>query len=78
MTEPELRELIASHEADRVEFTETTSNIDKLSEAVCSFANDLPGHGVPGHLVIGVDDRKTFRRIEGFRRTPAQPRRLAR
>ena len=29
----------------------------KFAEAVCAFANDLPGHGKPGLLVIGVDNR---------------------
>jgi len=56
MTEQELRALIAEHEADRVEFTTSTANTDKLSEAVCSFANDLANHGKPGYLIIGVDD----------------------
>lgn len=56
MDEHELRELIASHEADRVEITTSTTNTDKFSEAVCAFANDLPNHGRPGYLIIGVDD----------------------
>jgi ATP-dependent DNA helicase RecG len=55
MTEDELRELIARHEADRIEFTESTKETDKFSEAVCAFANDLPNHGKPGFLVIGID-----------------------
>jgi len=56
MTEQELRALIASHEADRVAITASTTNTDKFSEAVCAFANDLPNHGQPGYLIIGVDD----------------------
>src|SRR5689334_13568092 len=56
MDEHELRELIGNHEADRVEITTSTTNTDKFSEAVCAFANDLPNHGRPGHLIIGVDD----------------------
>ena len=60
MNEQELRALIASHEADRAEFTISTANTDKFSEAVCAFANDLPGHAQPGYLVIGVEDSGTF------------------
>jgi ATP-dependent DNA helicase RecG len=60
MNEQELRALIANHEADHVEFTVSTTNTDKFSEAVCAFANDLPGHGEPGYLVIGVDDSGQF------------------
>jgi ATP-dependent DNA helicase RecG len=56
MTEQQLRELLARHEADQVEFTIATANADKFSEAVCSFSNDLPNHGTPGYLIIGVDD----------------------
>lgn len=60
MTEQELKELIAQHEADRIEFTISTKDTDKFSEAVCAFANDLPKHDRPGHLVIGVDDNGRY------------------
>ncbi len=60
MTEQQLRDLIASHEADRVEFTISTGDTDKFSEAVCAFANDLPNHNQPGYLVIGVDKTGNF------------------
>lgn len=64
MNEQELRALIANHEADRVEFTISTTNTDKFSEAVCAFSNDLPGHGQPGYLVIGIDDSGAFAGIQ--------------
>ena len=60
MTEEELRELIADHEGDRVEFTTATKDTDKFSEAVCAFANDLPNHGKPGYLIIGIDNQGRF------------------
>ncbi len=56
MNEQELRTLIADHEADRIEFTISTTDTAKLSEAVCAFANDLPNHAQPGYLVLGVKD----------------------
>ncbi len=64
MTEAELRALIARHESDRVELTTATKDTEKFAEAVCAFANDLPGHGHPGFLVVGVDDGG---RIAGLR-----------
>lgn len=60
MIEQELYDLLAKHEADRVEFTTSTRDTDKFSEAVCAFANDLPNHGSPGYLVVGVDDAGRF------------------
>jgi len=60
MDEHELRALIANHEADRVELTVSTNNTEKFSEAVRAFANDLPGYGKPGFLVIGVNDSGGF------------------
>ena len=60
MNDQELHALIVDHEGDRVEFTISTRDTDKFAEAVCAFANDLPGHGLPGYLVVGVDDRGRF------------------
>lgn len=60
MTEHELETLIAQHEADLVEFTISTRDTDKFSEAVCAFANDLPNHGRPGYLIVGVDNVRRF------------------
>lgn len=64
MTEQELHELIARHESDRVELTRSTNDTDKFAEAVCAFANDLPNHQCPGYLIVGMDDRGSFARIE--------------
>lgn len=64
MTEQELYALIADHEADRVEFTVSTGDTDKFAEAVCAFANDLPNHRKPGHLLIGIRDRGQFGGIQ--------------
>jgi ATP-dependent DNA helicase RecG len=42
-------------EQDRIEFTVTTKDTDKFSEAICAFANDFPNHKKAGYLLIGVD-----------------------
>lgn len=60
MDEHELRTLIANHEADRVEFTTSTNDTPKFSEAVCAFANDLPAHRKPGYLLIGIENSGTI------------------
>jgi ATP-dependent DNA helicase RecG len=59
MTEAELRIIVAECESDRIEFTTSVNKTDKFAEAICAFANDLPGYSKPGYLMIGVqDDRK--------------------
>jgi ATP-dependent DNA helicase RecG len=57
MTEQELLALLVLDETDCVEVTESVRDTDKFSEAVCAFANDLPNHGRPGYLIIGVNKR---------------------
>ena len=52
----ELLAQIESGESDRVEFTASTTDLDKFRQAICAFANDLPGNGEPGLLFIGLDD----------------------
>lgn len=56
LSEDELRFLLRDLESDRVERKESAADRDKLSQAICAFANDLPGHGLPGVLFVGVAD----------------------
>jgi ATP-dependent DNA helicase RecG len=62
--EDELSRLLAEAEADRIERTTSTKDTDKFSEAVTAFSNDLPNHGLPGYLVIGVDDNGKLSGLE--------------
>jgi ATP-dependent DNA helicase RecG len=57
LTEPQLLALMADLESFRVERTVSTTDTDKFREAICSFANDMPGSGQTGYLLIGVDDK---------------------
>ena len=57
LTSEQLQALIADHESDRVELTESTGNTDKFGEAICAFANDFPKHSQPGYLIVGVTDK---------------------
>lgn len=56
LTRDQLLELLSDLETDRVERTASTGKTDKFGEAICAFANDLPGHRQPGYLLIGVHD----------------------
>lgn len=56
LPEDQLAALLADLESDRVERKQSASDTDKLSQAVCAFANDLPAHRQPGVLFIGVTD----------------------
>jgi len=54
LSREQLLALLVDLESDRVERTIATNARDKFGEAVCAFANDLPGHREPGYLLIGV------------------------
>lgn len=56
MTDSELEDLLNEIESDRVERKQAPTDGDKLRQAICAFANDLPGHGKPGVLFVGVFD----------------------
>jgi predicted HTH transcriptional regulator len=57
MTDRELEDQLDDLESDRVERKESHSDSDKVRQAVCAFANDLPDHRLPGVLFIGANDR---------------------
>lgn len=54
MTKEELHEIIAIEENYRIELTTSTGDMDKFQEAICAFANDMPGSRKKGYLLIGV------------------------
>jgi ATP-dependent DNA helicase RecG len=58
LNDEELTALLDDLESDRVERKSTWSGsaADKVREAVCAFANDLPGHAKPGVVFIGAQD----------------------
>ena len=51
----EVERLLGDLESDRVERTEAVKDSTKFCKALCAFANDVPGHALPGYLCIGVD-----------------------
>ncbi|WP_291418267.1 helix-turn-helix domain-containing protein [Actinophytocola sp.] len=75
LTDRDLAELLADLESDRVERKETVKqDKDKLSQAICAFANDLPDHRKPGVLFVGVTDNGT---VSGLPVTDELPLALA-
>lgn len=58
LTDADLEALLADLESDRVERKAAWAGDapEKSRQAVCAFANDLPGHGKPGALFIGARD----------------------
>ena len=54
MTDAELIELLQDVESDRAERKESIANSERMLEAICAFANDMPDHKQPGVLFIGA------------------------
>ena len=56
LTNEKLLRLMTDLESETVERTRAFDKADKMGQAICAFANDLPGRGVPGYLLLGVED----------------------
>jgi ATP-dependent DNA helicase RecG len=56
MENAELKSLLADLESGRVERKASVSDRDKIRQAICAFANDLPNHRKAGVLFVGVHD----------------------
>jgi ATP-dependent DNA helicase RecG len=56
MDDATLDALLGDLESDRVERKAALSDPDDVRKAICAFANDLPGHGQPGVVFVGVRD----------------------
>ncbi|MCP4156188.1 MAG: transcriptional regulator [bacterium] len=56
MNDRELLSLLLDLESDSVERKASLSEPDRVAEAICAFANDLPGNRKPGVIFIGVND----------------------
>ncbi|MHB1037120.1 MAG: ATP-binding protein [Pirellulales bacterium] len=55
----DLLNLLRDIESDRVERKASLSDRDRVRQAICAFANDLPDHGKPGVVFLGVNDDGT-------------------
>jgi ATP-dependent DNA helicase RecG len=52
----QLDQLSLELESDRVERKRSASDRSALRKNICALANDLPGHGLPGVLFIGIEN----------------------
>ena len=61
-TDKELLQIIETGESDAVEIKESSSGSarERIREAICAFANDLPDHRKPGLILVGVKDDITL------------------
>ena len=57
ITEAELLIFLTDLESFRIERTISTTDTTKFNQAVCAFANDMAGSGLPGYLLVGADDK---------------------
>jgi ATP-dependent DNA helicase RecG len=55
LTDTQLEELLDS-ESDRVERKRSLSDPERVQEAICAFANDMPGHSKAGVVFVGIED----------------------
>ena len=55
-SQDELEALLREPESDRVERKRSAADRSGIRRNVCAFANDLPGHGAPGVIFVGVED----------------------
>ncbi len=56
LTDRELEALFRDGESDRVEFKRNATNLDRIRQAVCAFANDLANNRAPGVVFVGAED----------------------
>ena len=59
MNDKELEMLLDDYESDRSERKESLSDPDKVRQAICAFANDMPDHRLPGVVFVGARDDGT-------------------
>ena len=55
-SDTELEALMSDLESDLVERKESAADGKKIRRNICAFANDLPGNGRPGVVLVGVRD----------------------
>lgn len=65
ISDDDIETLLSALESDRVERKRAWAGDapEKARQAVCAFANDLPNHGQPGIVAIGVSDDCTVTNI---------------
>ncbi|MEK7753840.1 MAG: RNA-binding domain-containing protein, partial [Acidobacteriota bacterium] len=63
MDDRELEALLTDIESDRAERKSSSSDKDRVAEAICAFANDLPNNRMPGVVFVGARDDGSCARL---------------
>ena len=63
LTPDQARKLVAMPESERLERKRAFSDAEAIRAAICAFANDMPGSGKPGFVLIGVEDDGQLARL---------------
>lgn len=58
--------LLDGGESDRLELKPSLADMEKIIRTLCAFANDLPDHGKPGLLIVGLEDDGGCAHLEGI------------
>lgn len=64
LSETQLLDLYRLEESDRVERKESLTHRDRVKQAICAFANDLPGHQRAGVIFVGQRDDRTCANLQ--------------
>lgn len=56
MNDADLLRLSQDLESDRTERKASIAEPDRIREAICAFANDMPNHGQPGVVFVGLNN----------------------
>lgn len=64
MEDEKLEQLLHDIESDRVERKESVTDRERIGQAICAFANDLPNHNLPGIVFIGARDDGTCANLD--------------
>lgn len=59
MTDEELQDLLADIESDRVERKASFADPERICQAICAFANDMPNHQRAGVVFVGCNNDGT-------------------
>lgn len=63
ITTDQARKLVATPESERIERKRAFTDAEAIRAAICAFANDMPGSGKPGFVLISVEDDGQLARL---------------
>ncbi|MFZ2535316.1 helix-turn-helix domain-containing protein, partial [Methanothrix sp.] len=64
MDKQELESMLIDLESDLVERKASLRDPDRIRQAICAYANDLPNHHKPGFIFIGANDDGSCSNLE--------------